>query len=370
MSKRVAQILALIGLFFSFVLLSLVLSWYQFSYRPMNVTNRETVKLYPNTGIQALANRLYRKGLIQSPHWFVLFAYLHGDNNQLRFGEYHVRPGMTALQLLNNMRQGRDTVLQMIRFIEGWTFRDIMTYLNHNPNIRHTLTGLSPSAVALKLGIGSKNPEGLIFPDTYSVAWDSADVSILQRSYARMKNTLATLWAQRAKNLPYKNSYQALIVASMIEKEVKVSRERSKVAAVILRRLKKRMRLQIDATVFYGRNKSYTQALTKQDLRVKTAYNTYRNYGLPPTPISMPGKAAIIAALHPAKSDALYYVSRGDGTHVFSKTYKQHLSAVRRYQRSSSVESTAAGHEIITPAVVKKMVLMKLIPYIMYFIIW
>jgi UPF0755 protein len=369
MSRRVAQILAFGGIFFAFSLICAVWMWYRFNYTPLYTYVQTSVKVYPNTGIQTLGKSLYQKGLIEHPHLFVLFAKLRGNNKRLRFGEYYIKPGMSAASLLDNITRGKGIRQHNVRLVEGWRFKDIMQYLNKDPNLRHDLKGLSPHQIMEKLDDSKKNPEGLIFPDTYSFAWGSSELDILKKGYQKMHQVMSQLWPTRAKGLPYKKPYQALIIASMIEREVQAASERAKVAAVIFLRMKKRMRLQIDATVLYGLNKSYGSVITRSDLKTKTPYNTYTRYGLPPTPIAMPSEASIIAALHPGHGDALYYVARGDGTHVFTDTYQGHLSAVNRYQRGDQ-KGLKLTYSKGVVNYLQKGAYMKYAPYFLYIILW
>ena len=323
---------------------------YNFYHDPLkNISATTTVRVYPNSGIHALADKLYAKGLIRYRYLFILFAELTGKGGKLRYGEYHVQQGMSEAKLLDNMVQGADTVKYRMTFIEGWTFRQVISALNRNNNIRHTLSDLSAQAIMKKINVKKADPEGWIFPDTYFFEWDATDLSVLKQGYAAMQVLLVKQWPRRASGLPYKHSYQALIVASMVEKEAKLAKERKKIAAVILRRMKIRMHLQIDATVHYGLQQPYSVPLSRQNLKQNTPYNTYMHYGLPPTPISMPGKASIMAALHPGTGKALFYVLKGNGAHVFSNTYHEHLEAVEKYRqrhRSKSNQRDIASHTI------------------------
>ena len=333
MSFRKAKIIsALIAIIFLIIVITVGLICHHTLLSPLPITQSITVKVYPQTGIEALAEQLESRGLIQFPAIFIQTARLTNKAARLRYGEYRVHPGQSAWQLLNQIIMGEDLVKHRIIFIEGWTFERMKTALFQNPNLRHTFARKCNSEIMRELDVPYSHPEGLFFPDTYQFVWGNTDIDILKQAYDNMQIFLNEQWSQRAKKLPYKNVYQALIVASLIEKETAIPKERSMIAAVILRRLQMRMRLQIDPTVLFGLKKSYGSPITKQDLKQKTPYNTYVIYGLPPTPIDMPSGASIIAALHPANIKALYYVSRGDGTHQFSVNYRAHLAAVNRYQ--------------------------------------
>jgi len=317
-----------------FIPVCLFFIWHRVMYKPLLTRGEVTsIKVYPGSTIHDIANGLNQRGLMTHPRFFVFDARLSGFARQLRFGEYRITPGMSASQLLSNIVSGKGLVKYNVTFIEGWTFQDIKNLLEQNNNIRHLLKNKTNKEIMRMFGHPGQHPEGRIFPDTYMYVWGNTDLEILQKAYQRMQSFLSEQWENRADNLPYKNAYQALIVASLIEKETSLPVERPIIASVILRRLKKRMRLQVDPTVLYGLKKSYASVISKRDLRSNTAYNTYKIYGLPPTPIDMPSAASIIAALHPAHTNYLYYVSRGDGSHEFSVNYKQHLSAVHRFRK-------------------------------------
>jgi len=269
-------------------------------------------------------------GLLKRPIFFVLLTRFENSARHLQAGEYAITPNTTPKQLLRKMKLG-DVIHYKMTLIEGWTFKEIMNALSSNPHITHDLTGLSAQAIAAKLKLQQKNPEGLFFPDTYNFTAGSSDFAILERAHAKLVELLQSDWKERAKGLPYKNSYQALIVASMIEKETSLDAEKPEIAGVIVRRLQKWMHLQIDATVIYGLGNDYQGKLTRKDLQFKSPYNTYLHYGLPPTPISIPGAESIWAALHPKPGKVMYYVAKPDGSHQFSVTLAEHDAAIRKY---------------------------------------
>ena len=311
----------------------LVFVWHRTMYAPMLVRQaNESVKIYPGNTIHNLAKKLYKKQLITHPHIFVFAARVSGNMRKLRFGEYHITPGMSANVLLKNITQGRGLVKHQITLVEGWTFQKMMRVIDNDPNLFHRLTGKNNAEIMDILGYPGRHPEGLFLPETYTFMWGNTDIELLQHAYERMQTYLAKQWPARAPGLPYASAYEALIVASLIEKETSVDDERPIIASVILHRLKKRMRLQVDPTVLYGLNKSHGTPITRDDLNSKTPYNTYQIYGLPPTPIDIPSKMSIYAALHPADTKYLYYVSTGDGSHIFSSTYEEHLRAVKKYR--------------------------------------
>ena len=325
--------------------------WHRFIRTPMcserKVQQVTTIKVPVGTGIHYLAYRLSERSLIKHPKIFILLARLTGGPALLKSGEYQVTRTMTPRELLNNIVVGK--VKQWsVTFIEGWTFRQFKEGLKANSHIHHTVDKLSDQKIMEKLG-DNRHPEGLFFPDTYFFTCGDTDFQILRQSYNQMKIILKKIWYIRSKNLPYKDPYQALIVASLIEKETALPKERPEIAGVILRRLKKRMPLQVDPTVLYGLGRPYDSPITKDDLVSHTPYNTYQNYGLPPTPIDMPSHESILAAVNPASKGALYYVARGDGSHVFSSTYQAHHEAVKKYQRNYEYEKVATISSWITP---------------------
>jgi UPF0755 protein len=267
---------------------------------------------------------------LKFPKLFLLLVGLLHDGKYLRAGEYVFPVDSKPLNILNRVVSGK-VVYHKFTIIEGWSYKELMQAMNQNTSIKHVLSNDSAQVVAQKLGVNRKTPEGLLLPDTYCYTLNTTDLELLQWAYQSMKDYMGKAWADRDKTFKYENTYQALIVASMIEKETAVHEEKPLIAAVILKRLKRWIPLQIDATVIYGLQDRNIRKLTKQDLHTKTPYNTYIKYGLPPTPISMPSEDSIQAALHPAKTDVLYFVAKRDGHHEFSKSLKQHNSAVKKY---------------------------------------
>ena len=252
----------------------------------------------------------------------------------LKAGEYQLNPGLTSSELLAVLVSGKAKQYS-ITFPEGWTFKQIHKEINHNSKIKHTLDKLADTAILAQLGGNENHPEGLFFPDTYHFDKNTTDISLLQRAYFKMQQTLKEEWENRASDLPLKTPYEALILASIVERETGAPSERQAIAGVFIRRLRKGMLLQTDPTVIYGMGENYKGDIRYKDLKTATPYNTYVIKGLPPTPIAMPGKEAIHAALHPAAGNSIYFVSRGNGSHVFSATLKDHNHAVNTYQRKS-----------------------------------
>lgn len=319
------------------LLASLAFGWFGFGYQafvstPVSVPPAGVVIIVEQgTPLKLLARQLASRHLISSARYFVWMARFRDAAQRIRTGEYKVEPGMTPAQLLANIVEGR-VVEYSLTLVEGWTFKEVMAAVRADPYLQHTLNGLSDGAIMDRLGYPGVYPEGHFFPDTYKFPRGLSDVEFLRRAYQRMNEVLAAEWAQRAPNLPLHTPDEALTLASIIEKETAQPTERAEIAGVFVRRLEKGMRLQTDPTVIYGLGSAYDGNLHTRDLERDTPYNTYTRKGLPPTPIAMPGRASIHAALHPAAGDALYFVSRGNGTHQFSATLEEQDRAVRRYQ--------------------------------------
>lgn len=281
--------------------------------------------------------RLAAAGVFAAPRqreYFTAYALVTGDTARIKSGEYRIAPDATPIALLNQLVAGR-TVSHRLTIVEGWTFAELRAAIAAHDAIRHTLAGKSGAAVMKALGHPGQHPEGRFLPDTYLFPRGATDVAFLKRAYAAMQDYLAEQWATRQPGLPLASPYEALILASIIEKETGQAGERARIAGVFVRRLQQDMPLQTDPTVIYGVKASgqdYHGDLTRAHLTTDTPYNTYTRPGLPPTPIALPGRAAIAAALHPAEGDALFFVARGDGSHAFSATYAQHREAVRKYQ--------------------------------------
>ncbi len=263
---------------------------------------------------------------------FELLARVLGRAQEIKAGSYELTRPVTPLDLLGKLTRG-DVTQAEVRLIEGWTFRQFRLALDQSPYLRHETQGLDRAQLMAQIGASEIEPEGLFFPDTYLFAKGSADVAVLRRSYRAMQRHLAQEWAARDANLPYRTPYDALIMASIIEKETGRPADRELIGGVLVNRLRIGMRLQADPTVIYGLGASFDGNLTKAHLQQDGPYNTYTRAGLPPTPIDMPSLASLRAALRPGKTDALYYVSRGDGSSEFSRTLNDHNRAVTKYQR-------------------------------------
>ncbi|MDD2760171.1 MAG: endolytic transglycosylase MltG [Methylomonas sp.] len=282
--------------------------------------------------LDSVIRQLRAQGIAVNKFWFKIYAYRTHLDRMLKVGEYVLNKGATAVDILAMLKEGK-TRRYAITFPEGWSFKKMFLAIQENPNLQHTLSDDDLDGVMQKIGSDQPHPEGQFFPDTYFFEKNSSDVELLKRAHDKMQGVLASEWQKRDKDVPVESAYEALILASIIEKETAAAEERKKIAGVFSRRLKKDMLLQTDPTVIYGMGNDYRGNIRRRDLRDPTPYNTYVNKGLPPTPIAMPGKAAIEAALHPADGDELFFVARGNGRHAFSATYAMHEKYVQTYQR-------------------------------------
>ena len=283
-------------------------------------------------GVSQVARQLESDGIVENANAFIALVRVLGKSSEMKAGSYEAAGSITPLRLVEKLTRGEFTKGQ-IRFIEGWTFRQVRQALDQHPALLHDTQGMTELEILKALGAKETHPEGLFFPDTYHFAAGTSDLTILRQAYDKMHATLDATWQRRAERLPLKRKYQALILASIVEKETGDPNEREMVAAVFVNRLRKRMRLQTDPTVIYGLGEQFDGNLRKRDLLTDQPYNTYTRYGLPPTPIAMPGEAAIEATLRPANTSALYFVAKGDGTHYFSDSLQEHNQAVNKFQR-------------------------------------
>jgi UPF0755 protein len=286
--------------------------------------------------LDRITDKLVAKELSVNPIWFKVLTVQEQALKKLKTGEYELTPGITIPKILELFVQGK-TKQHAITFPEGWSFKDMCREIEKNPDLEHTLNGVDFENVLSKIAgevVAAQNPEGLFFPDTYFFEKHTTDVFLLQRAYDKMQRVMQHEWQNKAEGLPFKTPYEALILASIVEKETAAVAERPQIAGVFIRRLEQNMMLQTDPTVIYGMGESYQGDIKSKDLTTATPYNTYVISGLPPTPIAMPGRQALNAVLHPDNGDSLYFVSRGDGTHVFSATLKDHEKAVDSFQRN------------------------------------
>lgn len=319
--------------------------------QPLHVTQERLLDVPNGTNPNRMFYSMQREGLLDDAVWLRLYWRFNMAGTPLHTGEYRLSPGMTVEQLFDAWRRA-DVVQYNLTLVEGWTFRQVRAAVAKHEKIKHTLDGLSDAEVMDKLGHTGVFPEGRFFPDTYRFVRGMTDVELLQQAYMRLDEVLAKEWAERSTDLPYRDPYQALIMASLVEKETGIPQERGQIAGVFVRRMRLGMMLQTDPTVIYGMGERYNGKITRADLREPTPYNTYTMTGLPPTPIAMVGREAIHAALNPSNGTSLYFVARGDGSHVFSDDLDGHNSAVREFQlkRRSDYRSSPAPQREAKPA--------------------
>jgi UPF0755 protein len=285
----------------------------------------------PGTRFRSAAEQLEKAGVRVRRIQFELLARALGRAHKVKAGSYELAKPVTPLQLLDKLTRG-DVTQAEVRLIEGWTFAQFRAALDASPHLRHDTQGLEDAQILGRIQAAETHPEGLFFPDTYLFAKGSSDLAVLRRAYRAMQRHLAEEWGARQPDLPYRTPYEALIMASIIEKETGRESERVTIAGVLTNRLRIGMRLQVDPTVIYGLGSAFDGNLKKIHLLEDGPYNTYMRAGLTPTPIAMPGLASLKAAMRPEKTEALYYVSRGDGTSHFSRTFQEHNRAVSKYQ--------------------------------------
>ncbi len=315
----------------------LAFAWqvFRFLETPVSVPEEGLVfEIRPGTAFATVSRSLAEANVIEHPKLFNWYARAKGQGASIHAGEYRIVGGVTPPDLLRQFVTG-NVLLHSFTIIEGWTFRELLDSLSRQESVTHTMAYDDWPALLDRLGAEVSNPEGLFLPETYRFPKGTADTDILRQAYTLMQATLDAEWSDRAQGLPLETKYEALILASIVEKETAREDERARIAGVFVRRLEKGMRLQTDPTVIYGIGAAFDGNLTRADLRTDTPYNTYTRNHLPPTPIALPGRAAIRAALNPAPGDALYFVAtgRGDGSHTFSATKEEHDAAVAAYLR-------------------------------------
>lgn len=320
--------------------------------KPVVMTEPVLFDVPGGTAFSSVARQLEAHDLVEKSLWVRVYGRLFPDQARIKAGEYEFTDGMTAKNMLDTMVAG-DIKHWSVQFIEGWTFSDMRAALASTERLEKLTGQWSDAQVMEAVGAKGEHPEGRFFPDTYLFTSRESDLDLLKRSFKRMERVLAEEWENREEGLPYDSAYDALIMASIVERETGAPHEREQVAGVFVRRLQKGMRLQTDPTVIYGMGDKYKGRIGRRDLRTHTPYNTYRINGLPPTPIALSGREAIHAALHPYSGKALYFVARGDGTHKFSNTLAEHQKAVRAFQlnrRSDYRSSPAPETRQSTPA--------------------
>lgn len=316
---------------------SVVFGWFGYDYQNFRQTplavpaDGAVIEIPPGRSVRGIAADLAQKQFIDSPVYFEVLARSTGAAARLQAGEYRIEPGTLPEALLQLLMSGK-VMQHMLTIVEGWTFRQMLGAVHAHPVLVHTLRDASPDDIMAALDRKGERPEGRFLPDTYHFPRGMTDAEFLARAYAAMDKALEREWAARAPELPFKTPYEALILASIVEKETGIAAERPLIAGVFVRRLKQGMRLQTDPTVIYGLGERFDGNIRSGDLRADTPYNTYTRDGLPPTPIALPGVDAIRAVLHPAEGEELFFVSKGDGSHHFSATLDEHNRAVRKYQ--------------------------------------
>jgi len=320
------------------IVLSLVIAWLLMDFKtfrqnPLSIPESGIALLVePGRTLKSISAELTEQQVLEKPVYLRLLArYLELDS-RIKAGEFQLQPGMTPEQLLHQLTDGK-VIQHDLTLIEGEAFKEMMQRVIKDPVLVRTLEEFESEALMRAIGYPDLHPEGRFMPETYYFPRGTTDVEFLRRAYLDMESFLQQSWQDRDGDLPLKSPYEALILASIVEKETGIAEERPRIAGVFVRRLNKGMKLQTDPTVIYGMGDSYKGDIRFRDLRKDTPYNTYTRFGLPPTPIAMPGEDAILAVLHPADGKELYFVAIGDGSHHFSSTLKEHNRAVDRYQR-------------------------------------
>jgi len=333
------------------LLASVVTVWFWHSYtqyqdRPTHFSGGDKVfVIEKGSAISTVVRQLIAEGIILDRSRFMWMINNNEKARNIQAGEFIISPDMTPKQILTNFIKGK-VKQHSFTVVEGWSFKQMITAISGSDKLKHTLKNKTSKEIMAILGYADEHPEGRFLPDTYYFPAGMSDKLFLQRAYKAMENVLEKYWKKRDKSLPFTTPYEALILASIVEKETGVAREREQISGVFVRRLKKKMRLQTDPTVIYGLGDKYDGNLRKRDLKNDTPYNTYRRKGLPPTPIALPGAAAIKAALHPASGETLYFVAKGDGSHYFSATVQEHNTAVRKYQLRGRKKNYRSAPEV------------------------
>ncbi len=316
---------------------SFAFGWSWMDYRayldqPLGNDTPVVFEIAKGQGLSAIADTLQQHGLVRKPLWFRIYVLSSKAAGRLKFGEYEAPPGMTLRGLVDMLVAGK-VRQHAVTFVEGWRFRQMLERLAQDAALEHQLKGKSDAEIMALIGAPAEHPEGLFYPDTYFFTKGMSDTALLQRAYRKMQAVLESEWRARTEGLPLGSPYQALVLASIVEKETARPEERARIAGVFVRRLTKGMFLQTDPTVIYGMGEMFQGDIHREDLQRDTPYNTYVRSGLPPTPIACPGILSIRAVLHPEAGDTLYFVARGDGSHVFSRTLDEHQQFVDQFQK-------------------------------------
>jgi UPF0755 protein len=302
---------------------------------PISLNQPMIIMIEPGRSLTQVTRRLEQEGVLRWPRILVLWARWQEIDRSMRTGEYELTPGLTPVTLLSLLMSGRN-VQYPVTLVEGWTARQALEHLWAQETIRVTLRDKTDEELSVLLQSPFPALEGTLFPDTYFYTRDTTDEAILLRAHLQLREVLESEWHKQAQYLPYDSPWQALIMASIIEKESGYQAEKADIAGVFVRRLQQGIRLQSDPTIIYGMGDSYSGNIRRSDIETTTPWNTYRINGLPPTPIALSGRDSIRASLNPNPGTALYFVSRGDGSHQFSDTLEEHNAAVRRYLRNNN----------------------------------
>ncbi|KRA14525.1 endolytic transglycosylase MltG [Pseudomonas sp. Root569] len=316
--------------------------------QPLKLSQEQLLDVPAGATPTGTFNRLEADGVLDDAFWLRLYWRFNLEGQPLHSGEYRMTPGLTAEGLIGLWQRG-EVVQYSLTLVEGWNFRQVRMALAKHEKIVQTLPGLTDSEVMEKLGHPGVFPEGRFFPDTYRFVRGMTDVEFLKKAYNRLDDVLAQEWSKRAADVPYTDPYQALIMASLVEKETGVPQERGQIAGVFVRRMKIGMLLQTDPTVIYGLGERYNGKLTRAHLKEANPYNTYMIAGLPPTPIAMVGREAIHAALNPEPGSSLYFVARGNGSHIFSDNLDAHNAAVREFQLKRRADYRSSPAPVVKP---------------------
>ena len=331
MKRRVAVLLIVVVLLSVAAAGSIGAVGYRSLDRPLRLESEGYVlDIAPGRSFRAVVRELNEAHVLEWELPIRWYARLSGDASHVRAGEYLLAPGLTPRTLLDQLVAGR-VLLHAVTFVEGWTFAQMLDVLAANEAVAHTLMDTSPAAIMARISGDERHPEGRFFPDTYRFPRGTTDLDILAQAHGSMSAQLAAAWADRAQDLPFTTPDEALVLASIIERETSLDDERARIAGVFVNRLRRGMRLQSDPTVIYGLGATFDGNLRRADLTADSPYNTYTRAGLPPTPIAMPGAASLRAAVQPQETDALYFVATGTGGHVFSATLAEHQRALARY---------------------------------------
>ena len=325
-----------------FLVLALFGAFFYWATQPI-ISDGKTVDFMLSTGggARSVAQEISKTGNSLNADLFALLVKLSGNGSRLKAGGYELTSGMSPLELMGMLERG-EFAQKSVRIIEGWTFKQMRETISKSPHLKHDTADMLDEELLEKIGVEQKHPEGLFFPDTYLFAKGSSELEIYKQAHKSLMKHLENEWKKREEDLPYQSPYDALIMASIVEKETGLHSDRAQIAGVFVNRLRLGMLLQTDPTVIYGMGERYQGNIRKSDLTTDTEYNTYTREGLPPTPIALVGIKSLRAALHPAKTDALYFVARGDGSTQFSNNLADHNRAVDEYQRKKPTKPEGA----------------------------